>query len=315
MYEVYVSPFELYHYDILGQKWGVRRFQNPDGSLTEEGRLRYSKGKSVYNYESKATKKYATKFGTDSKVYERSAELDKKLESRYLNNAPDDAKSLAKDVAKFIVMGGITGMHTYELSRATGRGRVNSFVRSWADMSLDRALASLVGGAAGFGVEVVGAAAGLEEAAANVVGSVAGTVARTGKELEYRGAGKERSLQQHWLRKNYAQKGSAQEQKAAKEVARAEKKNAAQEQKAAKEAARAEKKDAARRDAIVKDLYKNPNYNKAIDLARLENADENGHIENEDALVKSFYKHLKELDPKAYEQSQELDKKYDMVWR
>lgn len=32
---------ELYHHGILGQKWGVRRFQNPDGSLTEDGKRRY----------------------------------------------------------------------------------------------------------------------------------------------------------------------------------------------------------------------------------------------------------------------------------
>ena len=34
---------ELYHHGIKGQKWGIRRFQNPDGSYTEEGRKRYSK--------------------------------------------------------------------------------------------------------------------------------------------------------------------------------------------------------------------------------------------------------------------------------
>lgn len=32
---------ELYHHGILGQRWGVRRFQNEDGSLTAEGRSRY----------------------------------------------------------------------------------------------------------------------------------------------------------------------------------------------------------------------------------------------------------------------------------
>lgn len=32
---------ELKHHGILGQKWGVRRFQNEDGSLTSAGKKRY----------------------------------------------------------------------------------------------------------------------------------------------------------------------------------------------------------------------------------------------------------------------------------
>ena len=32
---------ELYHYGIKGQKWGVRRFQNEDGTLTAAGKKRY----------------------------------------------------------------------------------------------------------------------------------------------------------------------------------------------------------------------------------------------------------------------------------
>lgn len=31
---------ELYHYGILGMKWGVRRYQNKDGSLTKAGKRR-----------------------------------------------------------------------------------------------------------------------------------------------------------------------------------------------------------------------------------------------------------------------------------
>ena len=40
-YAIERSPDYLEHYGILGMKWGVRRFQNPDGSLTEEGKKRY----------------------------------------------------------------------------------------------------------------------------------------------------------------------------------------------------------------------------------------------------------------------------------
>ena len=32
---------ELYHWGIKGMKWGVRRYQNKDGSLTPAGRERY----------------------------------------------------------------------------------------------------------------------------------------------------------------------------------------------------------------------------------------------------------------------------------
>lgn len=33
---------ELYHHGIKGQKWGVRHYQNTDGSLTAAGKERYN---------------------------------------------------------------------------------------------------------------------------------------------------------------------------------------------------------------------------------------------------------------------------------
>lgn len=34
---------ELYHWGVKGQKWGVRRYQNKDGTLTDAGKKRYER--------------------------------------------------------------------------------------------------------------------------------------------------------------------------------------------------------------------------------------------------------------------------------
>ena len=39
----YNDTNELYHFGIKGQKWGIRRYQNEDGSLTPAGKKRYGK--------------------------------------------------------------------------------------------------------------------------------------------------------------------------------------------------------------------------------------------------------------------------------
>lgn len=57
MYEVYLS-----HHGILGQKWGIRRYQNPDGSLTAAGKLRYAPdGNGGYRKLSSSERKAAVK--------------------------------------------------------------------------------------------------------------------------------------------------------------------------------------------------------------------------------------------------------------
>ena len=39
----------LSHHGILGQKWGIRRYQNPDGTLTPEGKARYGEMENIKN--------------------------------------------------------------------------------------------------------------------------------------------------------------------------------------------------------------------------------------------------------------------------
>lgn len=52
MHETIYAPdyYILEHHGILGQKWGVRRYQNKDGSFTAAGNARYNKLTDKYTH-------------------------------------------------------------------------------------------------------------------------------------------------------------------------------------------------------------------------------------------------------------------------
>lgn len=61
---------ELYHYGVKGMKWGVRRYQNEDGTLTAKGRKKYKNVegfKRQYNYD-KWTKRFLIVAGVSAAV-------------------------------------------------------------------------------------------------------------------------------------------------------------------------------------------------------------------------------------------------------
>ena len=82
---------ELYHHGVKGQKWGVRRYQNEDGSLTPAGKVRYYKTigliKSV-NYQNDVAKADILKYrGSNTSKSKAKAEVSKnKIASEVENN-------------------------------------------------------------------------------------------------------------------------------------------------------------------------------------------------------------------------------------
>ena len=100
----YRSPYpnELYHHGIKGQKWGIRRFQNPDGTLTAAGKKRYlqidENGKYQYTKAGKKLKDEAVKkyYGIERADKERRIHYVRNDVSRVVSKLSDE------ELTKFI---------------------------------------------------------------------------------------------------------------------------------------------------------------------------------------------------------------------
>lgn len=115
---------ELYHHGVKGQKWGVRRFQNKDGSLTLAGKKRALKMQNKYT-ELSNDKRYRDKHGNLTYAG-RKKEL--KMKEKY-------SELTGKDLRKFTPR---TNKSTADKSTADKSQRISEMTNAEIQAKIDR---------------------------------------------------------------------------------------------------------------------------------------------------------------------------------
>lgn len=137
---------QLQHHGILGMKWGVRRYQNTDGSLTSAGKKRRSLGQSIRDYKTNAVRKKNLEKARVARVEKKKAAEQR---AKDLEAGKIPVKKMTDEELRARISRLETEKKYNELVRDTqsysrGKRFINKFLDSTVDKVADNATADVV---------------------------------------------------------------------------------------------------------------------------------------------------------------------------
>lgn len=124
---------EFYHHGIKGQKWGIRRYQNSDGSLTPLGRRRYSKDAEEYRLEQQRTFAQERLSGIAARDVELANHGNRQLQALWRMRTDDLIQELIQMSNQNRVYGSIV------------QARAERFASDYSNLSINQMIARLGG--------------------------------------------------------------------------------------------------------------------------------------------------------------------------